>query len=331
MAPAGKTDPEWNTLELRAPVDEVLRALDAIPQAWAAARWKRRKVTFAVLGGIALCAVAGAHIPSGEAALPAGLLAFGLAVVLLFYRLTLPELLHEKWKPSFSPDRRRLLAIRVLKRLQADLPPAEPVHLRLLLLPWPNGPGSGVARPGYWKEMPADWLDAWLLLETRLADGAHLRLSAVERRRYRLTRWPGNFPGYLRTKHRDVLFMDLQLRVKPERHPKLAALTESRARSAVRLPRGAQLQRLRVAEDRLRMRVRCGDDCWVAVRPKVDPNAKRTPYYGPDMSLAVTQMLLSLYQMLHVARLPPPPPEVVPKPKRDRKAKRSPKRRHGGV
>ncbi|WP_375755836.1 hypothetical protein [Corallococcus exercitus] len=330
MATGGEKDPAWNTVELRAPVEQVLRDLDAIPKAWARTRNRRRAVTFTVLGGVALCAVAGGVL-SGGVALLAMLLAFGLAVGLLFHRLGWTVPLHEQWMPAFAPDRRRLLAVRVLQRLQGDLPPGAPVHLRLVPLPRPNGPGSGASRPSYWTERPADGLDAWLLLETRLADGAHLRLRAVERRRHRPTRWQGRDARYLRTKARDVLFVDVQLRVKPRRHPLLASLTEARALPAVRLPRDVKLQRLRIAEDRLRLRVRLADPYWVAVVPREVPGAKRGPYHGPDVSRTVTLMLLSLYQLLHVARFPlsppaPPPPKPVraplAKPERGRKKRR---------
>ncbi|WP_147446979.1 hypothetical protein [Corallococcus sp. CA054B] len=166
MAPVGKTDPEWNTLELRAPVDEVLRALDAIRRAWAEARWKRRKVTFAVLGGMALCAVAGPSSPMAR-------------------------------RPS---------------RLDS----------------WRSG----------WR---------WSCCSTDCpCPSCSMRSGS---------------PGSLRTAD----------------------------------------------------------------------GARAPADHAPRRVVHGQQMLLSLYQLLHVARQPPPPPKVVPKPKRDRKAKRSPKRRRGGV
>ncbi|NNB93213.1 hypothetical protein HJC10_16015 [Corallococcus exiguus] len=149
-----------------------------------------------------------------------------------------------------------------------------------------------------------DVLDPWLTRETRLADGAHLRLSAVERRRNEIS-VPGPNAPWRRKKAKeyDTLFLEARLRVKAKRHPRLATLTQDRAQEAVRLPPGAKLQRLRISGERLQLRIRL-EESWLPFVPK-DAPAEASP--APDASRAVTMMLLSLYQMLHLARTPEAP------------------------
>ncbi|NOK33479.1 hypothetical protein D7W79_34670 [Corallococcus exercitus] len=237
--------------------------------------------------------------------------------------------------------RRPELVAVLLRRLQRDLPADGTVSLKLRPEPIPTGPGS--------PEPPADmpdtptWtkVDAWLELKTRLADGAHLRLGIQEKRRCQVRERPApTKPNRLKLKYRDVLYVELALRVKARRHPELAALTEAEARRCVRLPDGVTFRRLRVSADALRLQVHVREP-WCARLPKglthggdgklVPQEAAfwRTRMSRLDLSRVLTGLLLSLYQMLHVARhpLPPlPPPEPAPaplaKPERGRKKRR---------
>ncbi|RUO93067.1 hypothetical protein D7Y11_11300 [Corallococcus sp. AB018] len=92
------------------------------------------------------------------------------------------------------------------------------------------------------------------------ADGAHLRLSAVERRRNKISdRGPNGPRRRKKAKEYDTLFLDVRLRVKAKRHPDLAALALKRAQHAVRLPPGASNRpasdvpgRLKTGPDRAR-------------------------------------------------------------------------------
>ncbi|RKH58419.1 hypothetical protein D7W81_29135 [Corallococcus aberystwythensis] len=288
-----------------------MSALAVLPETQKSRRfWYRvrtRLASLARLGTFLLCIwVAGTA--DGPLDVVAGVLAAVLGFVLWFRRL-LPNPFHAVGHPGDELNRRPELVLRVLRRLKADLAPDAPVRLRFRPDPRPQGPGSSFYEMKFTRKPPPDVLDPWLLLETRLMDGAHLRLSAVERRRNKVS----TRGRRKKTKEYDTLFLDALLRVKAKRHPQLAALPEDQAREAVRLPPGAALQRLRISGERLRLRIRV-EEGWL---PHVPKDAAGEGATAPDASRAVIMMLLSLYQMLHLARMPPAP-VAVPKPSRRR-------------
>ncbi|MBN8229950.1 hypothetical protein JYK02_20770 [Corallococcus macrosporus] len=332
--------------ELRqAPVGRVLRLLDTFQRRarrqvyWDVGRW----ISLVVSGLILMCGVLCLVYPEPVPQI-AGFMAFWMGCGLAMYRFSLRLMREDRLVVIEERTRRPELLAVLLRRLQRDLPAEGTVSLKLRPEPISTGPGS---REGP-KSSAGDgtaWtkFDPWLVLETRLADGAHLRLGLVEKRRCRVRERPTpTKPTRTKLQYRDVLHVDVRLRVKARRHPELAALTEAEARRCVRLPDGVTFRRLRVSADQLRLQVRV-DRRWCARFPRgMSPHSdgKLAPDEAAfwrarmdriDASRLVTGLLLSLYQMLHVARFPlppaaPPPPgpgrAPVAKPERGRKKRR---------
>lgn len=303
MASISNINPRSQALEVEAPLVNVQDALHALPATQKSRRfWSRvgyRLKSLAEVGVFILCMWV-----AGTAESPVDVVAGTLAVVLglvLWFRRMIPRRFHAEGHPGDALNRRPELVLRVLRRIKDDLAPGTPVRLRLRPDPRPEGPGSSYYDLKLLQKNVPDVLDPWLQLETRLADGAHLRLSAVERRRVKVSnRRPDGTPRRTRSKEYDTLFLEARLRVKAKRHPGLATLSEDDAREAVRLPPGAKLQRLRVTGERLLLRIRL-EESWL---PHVPKDATGEASTAPDASRAVTMMLLSLYQMLHLARTP---------------------------
>ncbi|NOJ91409.1 hypothetical protein HMI51_00375 [Corallococcus coralloides] len=303
MASLERLNPKSQALELEAPLPGVMDALAALPPTQKARRfWSRvghRLLSLSRIGVFLLLLWV-----AGTADAPLDVVAGVLAVVLglvLWLRSLLPRRFHAEGHPGDAVERRPELVRRVLLRLNEDLAPKTPVRLRLRPDPRPEGPGSSFYDLKLRSKATSEVLDPWLTLETRLADGAHLRLSAVERRRNKLcVPGPNSTRRRKKFKEYDTLFLEARLRVKAKRHPELAALSLDQAQEAVRLPPGAKLQRLRITGEHLRIRIRL-EESWLPHVPK-DATAEASP--APDASRAVTMMLLSLYQMLHLARTP---------------------------
>ncbi|MBU8896727.1 hypothetical protein KRR26_14000 [Corallococcus sp. M34] len=178
-------------------------------------------------------------------------------------------------------DRRYLLIRTMLDRLRPDLSPDEPVSLTLDLSPVDDASKlRGKGPRGRWQT--EEFLDPWLDLEARLADGTYWRLGMTDRlRKSRRTSRSASGRTKVKTRETGVTVAEVQLRVKPERHPALAGL-EREARASVRLPPGVELARLQVSEDRLLMRARTGYGEWAGDVPQI-----------------ATMMMLSLYQVLN--------------------------------
>ncbi|RKH63908.1 hypothetical protein [Corallococcus llansteffanensis] len=213
------------------------------------------------------------------------------------------------WRAALKPrdldNRRYGLAEVLLKRLQVDLAPDATVRLKLDLRQ------DDVREKRVKEDMVGWWntqffVDPWFLLEAPLADGTMLRIRMVERLQKRersMTSASGKTKT--KTKRKGSARLEVSLRVKPERHPGLAAM-KPQATAAVRLPKRVELERVRVAADRLSMRVRLAHD-W-AVQVKRAPDDPETPAFWKqalakdDASRTATMMLLSLYQVVHYAR-----------------------------
>lgn len=191
-------------------------------------------------------------------------------------------------RPEPQMEQRRLLLATLLRRFQVDLEPDAPVDVRLDLTSVLEG-HKRVQLHNEGQRTRQDFVDPWLSLQGRFADGTQLQLTVVDQVRT-LSISKVSASGRLKTKARrsGVSLMTVALRVKPERHPGLAAL-EASAQGAVRLPPGARLKRLRVAEDRVELRALMDED-WVA--RSQEPSKT-------DASRTATMMLLSLYQVLN--------------------------------
>lgn len=187
--------------------------------------------------------------------------------------------------------RRHELVSRVLRLLQADMSPTEPVSLRLDLRP----EGQDAQLVGTSKT-PRGWIvkryvEPWLTLQGRLVDGTHFRLDMTERAALRSR----SKQGLSRMKHKSKRSADttlrVRLRVKPERYPELERWGGA-AGGAVKLPPGAVLKSLDVTADRVDLLVRL--------------TLPWTPRPGEAPSVSGTQVVamtfLSLYQFLNRAR-----------------------------
>ncbi|WP_147448869.1 hypothetical protein [Corallococcus terminator] len=208
-------------------------------------------------------------------------------------------------KPRDLDNRRYGLARVLLQRLQVDLAPDAPVRLKLDLRQ-PDVREKRVRQDmvGWWRT--EFFVDPWLTLEARLADGTFLRIRMVEKHQKR-ERYKTSASGKTKKKSKRKGFarLEVSLRVKPERHPRLGTL-KGQTTNATRLPPRVQLERVRVAADRLSLRVRLAGD-WVA-RAQKAPEDPETPAFWKealekdDASRTATMMLLSLYQVVRYAR-----------------------------
>ncbi len=303
--------------QARAPASEVLEDLRRL-----AARPERPRgparggvwvgmglIVAAVLGLVAFALVgpplaAQEEFPTWLTLLCAGMILGGL-VTLIVSQADVPG--GFKWtrfpvEPQM--EQRRLLLATLLRRFQVDLLEDAPVEVTLDLTPTLEmRKRVHLGDRGEWTCQ--DFVDPWLSLQGRFADGTRLRLTLVEQVR-KLHRARRNARGRMKHKvrHDALSLLEVALRVEPERYPGLAVL-EERARGAVRLPTGATLKRLRVAEDRLELRVQLDED-WVAQVSRA-PEPSGAPQGRPwprdlsktDASRTATMMLLSLYQVLN--------------------------------
>lgn len=178
-------------------------------------------------------------------------------------------------------DKRYELVVHLLKRLRRDIAPDEPVSLDLDFRPTSDLENlKDRGSVGQWKT--ESFAQQWLVLQARLLDGTHLRLGMEERLQLR-RRTKRNPRGKYKTKNKQkgASLLHVQLRVKPERHPRLAQLAP-KARAAVQLPLTVRLTRLEVTDDRLSMRAGLGLDWDLELAPRT-----------------FLMMLLSLYQVLN--------------------------------
>lgn len=190
-------------------------------------------------------------------------------------------------------NRRYALASQVIHRLRRDIGPDAPVKLALDFTPV-DSPDKLLGKhttPTGWNA--ENFADPWFTLQTRLLDGTHLRITAVQRLQKRSRTRRGS-SGKYKTKYRrdSWMLLQVQLRVKAERHPDLALL-EPEAREVIRLPEDVAVNKLQLGEDRLFLRTLVEKD-WDAGAAVVT-NAV-------DASKTVVMMLLSLYQVLNYSK-----------------------------
>ncbi|NMO18005.1 hypothetical protein HPC49_14835 [Pyxidicoccus fallax] len=257
---------------------DTIRGIDAELDRKLAAWSKGKRIS----GYLALAGFILAFIPV------VGVAGFGL-IPLALLSLLVCSLVASRYQKLDLENRRYELVARILQQLRKDIAPDEPVTVEVDFHP--------ASDPRHLKDqgMVRDWktqsfVQRWLSFQVRLLDGTLLRLGMEDRVQTR-SRTRRNPRGKYKTKRKQkgVSLLHVQLRVKPERHPQLAGLQEQ-ARKAVRLPKGASLARLDVAEDRLALRARMPHD-WT-LREDV-----KSPFCD---GLRTTMMsLLSLYQVLN--------------------------------
>lgn len=193
-------------------------------------------------------------------------------------------------------NRRYELVTRVVKMLQADTAPQEPMTVELDLCPATHSDklaDTGKTRTGWDVK---SYVDRWLSLQARLMDGTHLRVEMTERTDQR-SRTKRSRSGKYKMKSKTLsdALVRVRLQVKPEKYQHLERLG-ARARGAVRLPRGTRLKSLSVEKDRLDMTVLL-DDPWGTENA---PQRNTLPTVNAVQVVAMS--LLSLYQLLNLSR-----------------------------
>ncbi|RKH72061.1 hypothetical protein [Corallococcus aberystwythensis] len=304
------------TYQSRAPVPDLLEDMTVLSQLDARAEGQRRALEWSgwltvIPGGVMAILAYGVWMGSMEAEDPfseAGTLLLQVTGV-VGGLLLVAGLCLFLWRASLKrrdlDNRRYGLAQVLLQRLQLDLAPDAPVWLKLDLRP-PDLLDKRVRQDmvGWWNT--DFFVDPWFKLETRLADGTFVRIHMVERLQKReRSKTSASGKSRTKTKRKGFALLDVSVRVKPHRFPGLERL-KSRASAATRLPRHIELERVRVAADRMSLRVRLSDD-WVA-RPHKEAGDPEAPAFWrqalakDDASRTATMMLLSLYQVLGYAR-----------------------------
>ena len=255
-----------------------LRAIDAEMEEKKKS-WNGRGRAFAALAALFFV---------GALITPVGPVGAGLSAV-SFVAMVVCFIVAARYSGLDLENRRYELVARILQRLRKDIAPDEPVTVELDFRPTQDA--RYLTKRGKVKDWNAEsFTQRWLSFQVRLRDGTHLRLGMEERLQAR-SRTRRNPRGKYKTKRKQkgVSFLHVHLRVKPERHPQLARLG-AQARQAVRLPHGASLSRLDVAEDRLALRVGMARD-WAA------QEGVKPPFC--DAPRAALMSLLSLYQVLN--------------------------------
>jgi hypothetical protein len=205
-------------------------------------------------------------------------------------------ILHSRFTRLNLENRRYELVTRLVKMLQADTAPQEPMTLELDFRPSTDSDkftGKGKTPTGWDVK---SYVDRWLSLQARLLDGTHLRVEMTERIDQR-SRTKRTRSGKYKMKSKTLAdaLVRVRLQVKPEKYQHLGRLGAS-ARNAVRLPRGARLKSLSVEEDRLDMTVLVSDP-WVT---ETSPGRNTGPAVNAVQVVAMS--LLSLYQLLNLSR-----------------------------
>ncbi|NNB85780.1 hypothetical protein HJC10_07935 [Corallococcus exiguus] len=300
----------------RAPVPDLLEDMEVLSQLDARAEGQRRALEwsgwFTVIPGAVMAVLSyGVWVGNAEADTRLSEAAEQLLAVtgsvgglLLVAGLCL-FLARAALKKRDLDNRRYGLAQVLLQRLEMDLAPDAPVRLKLDLRP-PDVLDKRVNQDmvGWWNT--DFFVDPWFTLETRLADGAFVRIRMVDQLQKReRSKTSASGKTKTKTKRKGFARLEVSVRVKPERYPGLERL-KVRATAATRLPRKVELERVRVAAGRLSLRARLSDE-WVA-RPGRETGDPEAPAFWKqalekdDASRTATMMLLSIYQVLGYTR-----------------------------
>jgi hypothetical protein len=188
-------------------------------------------------------------------------------------------------------NRRYELVTRLVRLLQADTAPQEPMTVELDFRPATHSDkfsGESATANGWTVK---SYVDRWLSLQTRLLDGTHLRVEMLERTGKR-SRSKRSSSGRYKTKYKTLsdALVRVRLQVKPEKYQHLGRLG-ARARDAVKIPLGSRLKSLSVEEDRLEMTVLM-KGTWGVENERTQVNAVQV----------MAMSLLSLYQLLNLSR-----------------------------
>ncbi|WP_428264151.1 hypothetical protein [Haliangium sp.] len=140
---------------------------------------------------------------------------------------------------------------------------------------------------GHWKVKY--YVDSWLSMQGRFMDGTSFAISMVHHLQKR-TRWKRSSSGKLKHKSKEKAknVAVVQLRAKPQKYPRLPTLAGALTQ-AVQLPHQARLLMTHIDGHRMTMKVSVNDN-WCE-----DPE-------GPRGSEVIAMMLLSLYQVLNLAK-----------------------------
>ena len=192
-----------------------------------------------------------------------------------------------------TEDRRYELLARLLELLSPDLPADAKVRVRLDLKP--SNHKSKHSHKGQVRVWQVDYyVDPWLQVETKLADGTALKLLMTERRQDRVKHYrsrSGKSKSKRKQKSSHVVLVGLKPKTK--RYDHLSQLAPQ-AKGAIKLPPFGLLKDLSVEEGAVTLKVATKENWGASAPGEPDEQASGTQL--------VAMMLLSLYQILNLSR-----------------------------
>ncbi len=181
-------------------------------------------------------------------------------------------------------DRRYQLADRLTQLLQTDMPADATLDVGLDLAK-PNARDKFVrkGKAGHWDVNFYE--DSWLTLAGQFVDGTRFTVSMIEKHQDR-SRWKRGRSGKMKhkSKTKTAALAVVSLKPKEKRYPNAGALGAN-ARGAVQLPRLAEIKDLSRKENVLTLKV-----------------LLKTTWTVSNGVELITKMLLSLYQILNLAK-----------------------------
>jgi hypothetical protein len=191
-------------------------------------------------------------------------------------------------------DRRYRLLGGLLGLIGQDIRPEQPVSVRLDLRPV-SDPAKLVSQGKAGELDVKQYVDPWLSVNGKLADGTSFRLGMIERLRTR-SGWAAGRSGKRKYKSRKKQAHVASLFLKSKAsHPGLASLAQSSAQAIV-LPPGARVAAFRATDDSVLLKAVAPD--WKAD----ELVSSATGLSGPHL---LAMMFVSLYQLVnqtHAAR-----------------------------
>jgi hypothetical protein len=240
---------------------------------------KKAKGCMVAAGGIAVAFLGGIGSLAIEQGILAGICAvigIGLAIKGFITRVN-------AGRTDFE-DRRYQLLDRLTRLLSADIDPDSPINVQLDLGKV-NGSSKIVAnrKVGVWNVKFYE--DPWLNLQGKLMDGTRFTVVFIEKHQDR-SRTKRSASGKLKhkSKTKSAVQAVVSLKPKEKRYPNAGALG-ARARGAVQLPHGVQLKDLSTRENVLTLKT-----------------ASKSTWNVDSGTQLLSQMLLSLYQVLNLSR-----------------------------
>lgn len=246
-------------------------------------QWTGRALIGFLVAFPAMCVAKGAN-PSEK-----NLMAVG--VVLCIVWVIIAFRIRAKFGQKDIEDRRYQLIARLVRCLAVDMRPDQPLRVMLDLrkvdIP-PKCTDKG-SRNGWAVEY---FRDPWLRLQGRFADGTRfvIRITDIVQNRSR-PKIGRSGKRKIKMKQKGKAIAVVELAAKPEAYPLLPRVAEG-AREAVQLPRRARLKDLKIRGHRIALKCMIPYDWY-------ETEESENRLVG---STVVAMMLLSLYQVLNLAK-----------------------------